>query len=568
MEKLIKKKSFFAKTASAVVSLCMIASLSTASVFAAAEKNPTWDGQADTSWYNDSSTEFTITTGKQLAGISELVENKGKSFEGKTIKLGANIVMNDNAGEYINWTTSNKPTQNRYDDIGNLNKIFKGTFDGQGHVISGLYAYSKGNGSCEAYNGLFVFNEGTIKNLGIVNSFAHGGKEKFGRKGHTGMIAGVNKKNGVIENCYVIAKITGTESRIGGLVGLNEGSIKNSYALGSVQGKGEVGGLVGKNDTGDCRPECLTHSSPKKGHGNIVNSYCANKVVGNKGFGIVGDSRWMGGHTGHKWSDGDHCVFNSFFDKTLTPKEGKGGLSTAEMKKQTAGGTFTVNKLFPDQYPYLQGVGENKITFKVNGKVYKEGVHTSGTENKLIDCPKVKGCKFDGWYENGKKVEKISTTEFGDRVFEARFTDFEVKFVNYDDSVIETQTVKYGEDATEPTNVKKKPGYVFDKWSEDFTNVTKPLVVKAEFKKAPKKTTVVDNGDDEIPTTPTEPAITTKPVTKPATTTTTDDTSTVIDDDDVPTTSNPGTGKTLPIVMLIVCASTSIAIPVVRKIKK
>jgi hypothetical protein len=34
--------------------------------------SPAWDGTADTAWYNDSQTEFTITTPEQLAGLAEL----------------------------------------------------------------------------------------------------------------------------------------------------------------------------------------------------------------------------------------------------------------------------------------------------------------------------------------------------------------------------------------------------------------------------------------------------------------------------------------------------------------
>ena len=32
-----------------------------------------WNGTADTSWYNETSTEFEISTAEQLAGLAELV---------------------------------------------------------------------------------------------------------------------------------------------------------------------------------------------------------------------------------------------------------------------------------------------------------------------------------------------------------------------------------------------------------------------------------------------------------------------------------------------------------------
>jgi hypothetical protein len=59
-----------------------------------ARENPAiWNGKADTAWYNDSQTEFTITTPEQLAGLAKLVEG-GNDFYDKTIKLGADIMLN------------------------------------------------------------------------------------------------------------------------------------------------------------------------------------------------------------------------------------------------------------------------------------------------------------------------------------------------------------------------------------------------------------------------------------------------------------------------------------------
>ena len=44
---------------------------------------------------------------------------------------------------------------------------YKGTFDGQGHTISGLYF----NDVDASYVGLFGGNCGTIKNVGVVDSY-------------------------------------------------------------------------------------------------------------------------------------------------------------------------------------------------------------------------------------------------------------------------------------------------------------------------------------------------------------------------------------------------------------
>ena len=77
-----------------------------------------WDGvTTDTSWYNDTATEFYIKNGNELAGISKLA-GEGETFKDKKITLTDNI------------------------DLGNEKwvpiKSFEGEFDGNGKTISGL----------------------------------------------------------------------------------------------------------------------------------------------------------------------------------------------------------------------------------------------------------------------------------------------------------------------------------------------------------------------------------------------------------------------------------------------
>jgi len=110
-----------------------------------------WNGKADTKWYKDSESEFTITTAEQLAGLAKLV-NKGNDFTGKTVKLGANIMLNDTAN-WRNW--EKKKPKNKWKPIGlyesghwgNIGHLslgysnrnyFSGTFDGNGFAVSEL----------------------------------------------------------------------------------------------------------------------------------------------------------------------------------------------------------------------------------------------------------------------------------------------------------------------------------------------------------------------------------------------------------------------------------------------
>ena len=64
-----------------------------------------WDGSADSFWYNDTDTEFYISTAEELAGLSKLV-NSGNSMEGKVIHLTNDIYLND-VSKYESWSESN-----------------------------------------------------------------------------------------------------------------------------------------------------------------------------------------------------------------------------------------------------------------------------------------------------------------------------------------------------------------------------------------------------------------------------------------------------------------------------
>ena len=123
-----------------------------------------WDGTADTTWYNDTDTEFTLTTAEQFAGLAELVDG-GNNFAGKTVKLGKSLDLYavDANGDRVS-----------FDPIGyGYNVVFKGTFDGQNYTISNLYqnGWALGLDYSTEGGGLFAsVVDATIKNLTIDKS--------------------------------------------------------------------------------------------------------------------------------------------------------------------------------------------------------------------------------------------------------------------------------------------------------------------------------------------------------------------------------------------------------------
>ncbi|MBR4767349.1 MAG: hypothetical protein IK088_00040, partial [Lachnospiraceae bacterium] len=195
----------------------------------------------EVSWYAEDGDEFVITTAEELREFAELSEYY--SFEGQTVRLGADIVLNEgNAADF-----KSDPPKNLWKPIVN----FAGTFDGQGHTISGLYAESYSNESA-----LFIRTDYhcTLKNFSLKNSYfrttgyvgsasimANGGGTLIGIYSdamidHTGEnvggIASMVTSNSSFEECWFDGSITTTRRGVGGIVdGIGETSAEIKHCL-------------------------------------------------------------------------------------------------------------------------------------------------------------------------------------------------------------------------------------------------------------------------------------------------------------------------------------------------
>lgn len=154
-------------------------------------------------------------------------------------------------------------------------------------------------------------------------TFASGDVTGTGELGRVGGLVGSN--NGTITRAYAIGSVEG-DNQVGGLAGRNRsfGIIENSFALGSVKGESRVGGLVGYNN------------EPSRGYGTITNSYAAGKVF---------DGDQTGGLVGFNDDESRDNVIDSYYDTEKTGHEesdGGYGHTTEEMT-----------------YPYAEGVFEN-----------------------------------------------------------------------------------------------------------------------------------------------------------------------------------------------------------------
>ena len=225
--------------------LFLLAALFVATGTAKADATPSglWSNNADTDWGSNyaESNEFYISTAAQLAQFAYMVNNSSKQFSGKTVRLIADIDLSAHYWVPIGYKEA---------------RAFAGTFDGQGHTVSGTRFTSAGSfpTSGNVFCGIFGVNAagGTVKNINVASS-------TFEADYNVGGVVAYNK--GTVERCYVgsdvIVRSTAAGNsnqaiRFAGIVASNLGTVRGCVSdadLSDHKGKGRnyIGGIVGHN---------------------------------------------------------------------------------------------------------------------------------------------------------------------------------------------------------------------------------------------------------------------------------------------------------------------------------
>ena len=194
----------------------------------------------DKSWYNPDKDSFVLTDAKDLYGFVYL-SNSQIDFKGKTVVLAKDILLN--SGSAVEWAEGKNIPGNAYNWCG-IGKYtsFQGTFDGQGHTISGLYGTTD-----TGYFGLFSYvgTEGNVKNVRLINSFLESTME-----GSAAMGSIVGRLEGNIHTAYSDAIIRSFGALNGGIAGYKvtkdtKSSIVNSWYAGTIYLKGDAAGYTG-----------------------------------------------------------------------------------------------------------------------------------------------------------------------------------------------------------------------------------------------------------------------------------------------------------------------------------
>ena len=310
------------KLLSLLLALCLVMALVPMTAFAA-ETMDTWDGTADTSWYDEEKTEFYLQTAEQLAGMAKLINDDMANFKDKTVYLENDLDLGGHE-----WISIG-------DGANTAGGSFQGVFDGQSHVVYNLYSHeglkseNKDNNNNLYRNGLFgaIYNA-TVQNLGIENADIVIPMNDTSTYGKGILVDWMT--HSTIKNCYTTGSITGgsyIEKYIGGLAGFLNGnnSISQCYSTAAITGNydGEyyaeqegglepmdcwdsLGGIVRASYTGqvtisDCwfGGEIVVNSIQAPvggiiGYGkgvSMVNCLVATKEIGNDGW---ENTYWLG----------------------------------------------------------------------------------------------------------------------------------------------------------------------------------------------------------------------------------------------------------------------------------
>ncbi|MBQ6000284.1 MAG: chitobiase/beta-hexosaminidase C-terminal domain-containing protein [Clostridia bacterium] len=221
----------------------------------------------------------TVYTVSNVAGLERLAEltAAGIDFTGCTVYLTADVDLAKSA--FAGIGTPGYPYAQSVS--------FNGTFNGQGHTVSGIRTAA----------GLFgcIGPKGAVLNLTVNSAISH--------PEYVGGIAVYNY--GLVESCTNLASLSNSDknSAVGGIVGANYGTVRGCQNRGDINGS-KAGGIVGIEPTGANVPKidgCVNRGAVtgNSSAGGILGTGLVTGYIQNcENYGVVNGIGSMGGVAG------------------------------------------------------------------------------------------------------------------------------------------------------------------------------------------------------------------------------------------------------------------------------
>ena len=265
-----------------------------------------WNGQTEVPQVVDG--VYQITTPEELAWFAKTVNSGTNSINAV---LNADIVMNVSGreglsfSEYVTDSSFSESSVNQWTPIGTESVPFEGTFDGNGHTVSGLYMDTTSN-----YAGLFgsvvnpvvttddggnIVVETRISNIKVADSYIKANQNVGGIAGYL--------KNSRLENCSYNGVVDGDYNSVGGIVGwaYADSIVSECKSEGSVSGNQRTGGIVGFASGNVVVQRCYSTAivSGASNIGGIVGTLSGSSLNGSFFRGAVSADDRVGGLVGY-----------------------------------------------------------------------------------------------------------------------------------------------------------------------------------------------------------------------------------------------------------------------------
>lgn len=234
---------------------------------------------------------YIITKAEELAWFRDQVNGGNKKI---CAKIADNVEVIDLKNFCHAADASKKIDEQSWVPIGNSNKPYQGTFDGNGKTITNLYINAS-----QVNMGLFGYTyEGTIKNLTF----------EYANVTNTNSYAGVLVGNAFWRSTLQNIKISNTcqikgGNYTGGIAGYLDGNAYNCVNYATVQGIKYIGGLCGYYcRTGNSMTACANYgnvTATSNTVGGLVGYYSSGTIQDCANYGNIEGTNNVGGMAGY-----------------------------------------------------------------------------------------------------------------------------------------------------------------------------------------------------------------------------------------------------------------------------
>jgi len=409
-------------------------------------KGAVWSGRLAKNFAGGSGTKndpYLIATGEQLAKlVANVLDAKGKYY-----KLVADIYLNDISKP--DW----EKTANQWFWVSTARKgNFNGHFNGDGHVIYGMYLNMDPTNSV-VYAGLFpTISDGTvIEKTGLSDCHLIVENNDVDKQAYVGGFAGVVFYNQadeetdlnnlpVISQCFGDTKVILEGRYAGGIVGggARTANIDNSYFVGEVIGE-RVGAIIGNTWTtfeGTTITKCYSAT-------NAADIFSGGRA------GVQNSSTPIGFKDNYSNATGLASFVTQLSLLMMRGESAKKNMPALDFENiwyALDNGT-PVLRIFgtTDKFSNTKDPKLIEVSFVTNGGSKCKSIFGNPEEKLKLPTPKRKGYKFDGWYVY-KELDipySIDYFPYFDTILYAKWSPLGViqDFENYTNSPYD-----YGED--------------------------------------------------------------------------------------------------------------------------